>query len=161
MIRHCAEADLPVIEEIVNDAARVYRGVIPDDCWHEPYMSRDGLIREISSGVRFSGWDALGELAGVMGVQDVRDVTLVRHAYVRPSHQGRGAGGMLLSHLTRSTTKPVLVGTWAAAHWAIRFYQARGFRLVDSVGERDRLLRTYWSIPDRQREESVVLTRAG
>lgn len=159
MIRRCRDSDIPVIESIINDAAQRYRGAIPDDCFHAPYMPRHELESEIAAGVSFWGWEDRGELLGVMGVQPVRDVTLIRHAYVRPAHQGRGIGGALLGSLTRQATGPLLIGTWAAAEWAIRFYQHHGFRLVP-VDERDRLLSTYWTIPDRQREASVVLVRA-
>jgi GNAT superfamily N-acetyltransferase len=158
MIRRCTDADVPEIDAIVNDAATAYRGVIPADCWHEPYMDRAHLLAEIAAGVEFWGWDEGGSLAGVMGLQKVRDATLIRHAYVRTSHQGRGIGGALLTKLAAGTTGPLLVGTWAAAEWAIRFYERHGFRLV-SPEEKDHLLQTYWSIPARQRDTSVVLTR--
>jgi GNAT superfamily N-acetyltransferase len=156
MIRRCTEADLPAIEAIVNEAAQAYRGAIPADCWHEPYMTRAAVDDAIATGVAFWGWDDAGALIGVMGIQPVRDVTLIRHAYVRAAHQGRGIGGALLRFLFDRATGPVLVGTWAAAEWAIRFYQRHGFRLVPP-DEKDRLLDTYWRIPDRQRDTSVVL----
>jgi N-acetylglutamate synthase-like GNAT family acetyltransferase len=156
MIRACTSDDIPVIDAIINEAAIAYQGVIPADCWHEPYMKRSELLDEIAKGVEFSGWDETGNLVGVMGLQKVRDVTLIRHAYVRPSHQSRGVGGKLLTHLMAQTNTPVLVGTWAAAHWAIRFYERHGFRLVGG-DEKDRLLTTYWNIPSRQKETSVVL----
>ena len=156
MIRDCTDADLAVIETIVNDAAEAYRGVIPPDCWHEPYMARAELMAEIAGGVAFSGWYEGDELLGVMGLQAVRDVTLIRHAYVRRGYQGRGIGAALLTALRVRATGPLLVGTWAAAHWAIRFYEQHGFRLVPPT-EKDRLLQTYWNIPARQRETSVVL----
>ena len=158
MIRPCSAADVPVIDSIINEAAERYRGAIPADCWHEPYMSRAELESEIHNGVNFWGWEDGGELLGVMGVQHVRDATLIRHAYVRQGHQGRGIGGALLTSLKNQVTGPLLIGTWAAAEWAIRFYQRHGFRLVPT-SERDRLLGTYWSIPDRQRDTSVVLSR--
>jgi GNAT superfamily N-acetyltransferase len=158
MIRRCTDHDIPVIESIVNEAAERYRGAIPDDCFHEPYMSRAALESEIAAGVNFWGWDEQGELIGVMGVQQVRDATLIRHAYVRTRHQGRGIGGALLKSLKEQVTGPLLIGTWSAAEWAIRFYQGHGFRLVPAE-EKNRLLSTYWTIPDRQRETSVVLTR--
>lgn len=158
MIRSCTVDDLPVVEAIINAAATKYRGVIPNDCWSEPYMSRAQLLHEVSSGVRFWTWEEAGEIVGVMGLQDVLDVTLIRHAYVRPSHQGRGVGGALLHHLTQSTTRPILIGTWADASWAIRFYEDHGFKVAGKE-ETDVLLRTYWTIPDRQRESSVVLMR--
>ena len=156
MIRRCADADLAAIEAIINEAAEAYRGVIPADCWHEPYMTRSDLLAEIAAGVDFWGWDESGTLIGVMGLQKVRDATLIRHAYVSSAHQGRGVGGALLRTLAGQATGSLLVGTWAAAEWAIRFYARHGFRLV-STGEKDRLLNTYWSIPLRQQEVSVVM----
>jgi len=159
MIRRCTDGDVPAIDAIINEAASAYRGVIPADCWHEPYMTRSDLVAEIAGGVEFWGWDDAGALVGVMGLQNVREVTLIRHAYVRPSHQGHGVGGALLTRLAAQTAGPLLVGTWASAQWAIRFYERHGFRLVGSE-ERDRLLGTYWSISLRQRQASVVLTRA-
>ena len=158
MIRSCTSADLPVIDSIINEAAEKYRGVIPADCWHEPYMSRPELEAEIAAGVRFSGWEEAGVLTGVMGVQQVMDATLIRHAYVRTSHQGRGIGGALLKALTTKVEGKLLIGTWADAAWAIRFYQGHGFQLMPAE-EKNRLLGIYWSIPDRQRDTSVVLTR--
>lgn len=156
MIRPCTTAEIGTIGDIINDAAGAYRGVIPDDCWHEPYMSRAELLAEIVAGVSFSGWEQAGVLVGVMGLQTVRDVTLIRHAYVRPGHQGQGIGALLLDTLRAHTHGRVLVGTWAAAIWAIRFYERHGFRLV-TPNETDRLLQTYWTVPPRQREVSVVL----
>ena len=158
MIRLCTPADIPEIDAIINDAATAYRGVIPDDCYHEPYMSRAQLESEIAAGAVFSGWEHEGILAGVMGLQKVRDVTLIRHAYVRTALRGHGIGSALLTHLIEQTTGPLLVGTWAAAIWAIRFYERHGFTLVPTI-EKDRLLDTYWTIPARMRETSVVLTR--
>ncbi|HEV2388059.1 MAG TPA: GNAT family N-acetyltransferase [Candidatus Acidoferrales bacterium] len=156
MIRRCTDADIPAIEAIVNDAAQSYRGVIPADRWHDPYMTRSELTAEIAAGVEFWGQEESGELVGVMGLQKVREVMLIRHAYVRPDHQGRGVGSALLAALVGRATGPLLVGTWAAATWAIRFYERHGFRLV-SKEEKDQLLDTYWTIPLRQRESSVVL----
>ena len=130
--------------------------MIPADRWHEPYMDAAQLEREISDGVVFWGVDEQGRLAGVMGIQAVRDVDLIRHAYVRPEHQGRGIGRILLEHLVARAERPLLVGTWAAAEWAIRFYERNGFQTVGEE-EKNRLLRTYWSIPERQVETSVVL----
>src|SRR4051812_27599193 len=157
MIRVCTDPDVPAIDEIINEAARAYRGHVPDDCLHDPYMSRDALLREMASGVRFSGWEEDGQLLGVMGIQDVKDVSLIRHAYVRSSAQGKGIGSKLLTHLTASATRPLLVGTWAAAQWAIRLYERHGFTLANEA-EKNRLLSTDWTISDRQRETSVVLT---
>ncbi len=156
MIRACTAADVPLIEAIVNEAAQAYRGAIPADRWHEPYMPRDELEREIAAGVRFWGFEDNGELVGVMGLQDVKDVTLIRHAYVRSRRQRSGVGGALMDSLVARATRPLLVGTWAAAHWAIRFYERHHFRLVGPA-EKDRLLDTYWTIPARQRDVSVVL----
>jgi N-acetylglutamate synthase-like GNAT family acetyltransferase len=156
VIRNCTLNDISTIEEIINEAAVAYRGVIPADCWHEPYMSRAELESELVAGVVFSGWEAEHGLVGVMGLQQVRDATLIRHAYVRPSQQGRGIGGALLDELIGRSTGPRLVGTWAAATWAIRLYEKHGFRLT-SESEKDRLLDAYWKISDRQRETSVVL----
>ena len=156
MIRPCTDRDIPAILEIVNDAAQAYRGVIPADRWHEPYMPETELRHEIDGGVEFWGLEENGLLFGVMGMQDVQDVTLIRHAYVRTSHRRRGIGGQLLSFLMQRIARPTLVGTWAAAGWAVRFYEKHGFRLV-TPEEKDRLLRMYWSIPARQVETSVVL----
>ena len=160
MIRPCDASDFSAIHEIVNDAAQAYRGVIPEDRWHEPYMSEDELRRETEAGDTFWGWEEGGELLGVMGIQDVRDVTLIRHAYVRTRARRRGIGSRLLAHLLSLTGRPVLVGTWRAADWAVRFYEKHGFRLVTEE-EKNRLLRRYWSIPERQVETSVVLAGPG
>jgi N-acetylglutamate synthase-like GNAT family acetyltransferase len=160
MIRRCTEPDIPAIDAIINDAAGAYHNVIPSDCWHDPYMSRRELLGEIAAGVNFWGWEDAGALVGVMGIQQVRDATLIRHAYVRSGHQSRGIGGELLRALASHAKGQLLVGTWAAAEWAIRFYQRHGFRLV-SGEEKDRLLNTYWNIPRRQQETSVVLVWTG
>jgi GNAT superfamily N-acetyltransferase len=159
VIRRCTDADVPAIHAIINDAAEAYRGVIPVDCWHEPYMTRASLSDELAAGVEFSGTFDDETLVGVMGLQRVRDVTLIRHAYVRASHQGRGIGAALLRALLAQVDGPLLVGTWADATWAIRFYERHGFRLV-AVDDKNRLLGTYWTIAPRQRETSVVLVRA-
>jgi N-acetylglutamate synthase-like GNAT family acetyltransferase len=142
--------------KIINEAARAYQGIIPVDCWQEPYMSEDELQAEIAAGVDFSTYQASGGLLGVMGRQPRTDVTLIRHAYVRPGAQQQGIGARLLSHLLKGGNAPVLVGTWAAAWWAIRFYEKYGFRQV-APDEEDRLLRRYWTISQRQVETSVVL----
>ena len=156
MIRRCTDADAPAIHAIINEAAAAYRGVIPADCWHEPYMSPAALTAELAAGVEFSGWERSGELLGVMGLQVVRDVTLIRHAYVRRANQGEGIGGALLEALRTQSKSRLLVGTWADARWAIRFYERHGFQLVPDA-DKDRLLDTYWNIPPRQRDTSVVL----
>lgn len=156
MIRQCEDNDFESIYLIINDAAKAYKGIIPADRWKEPYMPEEELRHEINDGVVFWGYEEDGELLGVMGIQPIRDVTLIRHAYVRTSHQNQGIGGRLLSALRPQTTCPILVGTWADAVWAIRFYEKHGFRLVSSQ-EKDRLLKEYWSIPERQVETSVVL----
>jgi len=156
MIRECAASDFEQIFQIINDGAQAYKGVIPADRWTEPYMSREKLRHEIEDGVTFWGHMAGGELAGVMGLQDVKDVTLIRHAYVRTASRNQGIGGKLLTHLRTITSRPVLIGTWADAVWAIGFYQKHGFRVVDQR-EKNQLLKTYWNIPERQVETSVVL----
>jgi N-acetylglutamate synthase-like GNAT family acetyltransferase len=158
-IRRCEPVDFAAILAIVNDAAQAYRGHIPADRWHEPYMPPDELERELAAGVAFWGYEEAGALLGVMGLQDMRDVALIRHAYVATAARGGGIGGALLEHLLAGATRPMLVGTWAAATWAIRFYERHGFLLV-SPAEKDRLLRTYWAIPDRQIDTSVVLADA-
>jgi N-acetylglutamate synthase-like GNAT family acetyltransferase len=157
MIRQCTESDFETIFEIINDAAIAYKGVIPCDRWKEPYMSREELRHEINDGVRFWGYEEEGQLIGVMGIQDVKDVTLIRHAYVRTSRRNKGIGGALLVFLQGQAVRKLLIGTWKDAVWAIRFYQRYGFQVV-SPQEKDRLLRTYWSIPQRQVETSVVLS---
>lgn len=156
MITPCGSTDLPVIFEIINDSARAYKGVIPADRWHEPYMPMAELKSEIGKGVRFYGYYSDDRLEGVMGIQDVKEVTLIRHAYVRSECRGQGIGGKLLTHLNQLSGRPVLIGTWKAATWAIRFYETNGFVLL-SNGEKNRLLTSYWTIPDRQIEESIVL----
>ena len=156
-IRSCRDDERPAILAIVNAAAEAYRDVIPADRWHEPYMPAHELDGEIAAGVAFWGYEADGELAGIMGIQPVRDVELIRHAYTAPASQGRGIGGALLEHLLANrSTRPILVGTWAAAEWAIRFYRRHGFERV-SVERKTELLREYWTIPERQVETSVVL----
>jgi N-acetylglutamate synthase-like GNAT family acetyltransferase len=156
MIRRCGDRDFDQIWSIINDGAQAYKGIIPADRWTEPYMSREKLRHEISEGVVFWGYEDTGSLIGVMGIQAVQDVTLIRHAYVRTTSQKRGIGERLLSHLRELASTPVLIGTWADAVWAIRFYERHGFRLV-SPPEKQRLLKKYWTIPERQIETSVVL----
>lgn len=156
VIRRCADADFDALCAIINAAATAYAGVIPHDRYHVPYMPAGELRDEIAAGVRFWGWYDANGLNGVMGIQDVDDVTLLRHAYVRPDCQGTGIGSQLLAHLVGLPHQPLLVGTWADAIWAVRFYERHGFHLV-SREEKDRLLRRYWSIPERQVDTSVVL----
>jgi GNAT superfamily N-acetyltransferase len=157
-VRRCGDEDREAIFAIVNAAAEAYRGVIPADRWREPYMPMKELEAEIAAGVEFWGYEDGGALLGIMGIQPVRDVDLVRHAYVVPEAQGRGVGGALIEHIMRPAARRVLVGTWAAAEWAIAFYRKHGFQQV-TPAQKDELLRTYWSIPERQVETSVVLAR--
>jgi GNAT superfamily N-acetyltransferase len=156
MIRPCRDDERPIISQIVNAAAEAYRGVIPADRWHDPYMSLQELDSEISAGVAFWAYESEGEVTGVMGVQPVSDVDLIRHAYVRPGGQRRGIGAALISHIRSLSSRQMLVGTWAAATWAIAFYQRHGFALVSSE-QKTALLKTHWTIPERQIETSVVL----
>jgi GNAT superfamily N-acetyltransferase len=158
VIRPCTAADLPQMFSIINDAAQAYRGIIPADRWHEPYMPMDELKAQVADGIVFSGYEMGGALLGVMGIQDKGGVVLIRHAYVRTSERRKGIGEKLLKHLEATTRKPVLIGTWADARWAIRFYERNGYRVL-SRAETDRLLRKYWSIPERQIETSVVLAK--
>ncbi len=156
MIRKCETGDFETIYEIINDAAQAYRGVIPPDQWHQPYMGRPELAAEIVAGVEFWGHESNGELVGVMGIQRKGGVDLIRHAYVRTICRNQGIGGQLLRFLQRQTAQPILIGTWQAAAWAVRFYEKYGFRLVDPE-VKDRLLRRYWSVAARQIATSVVL----
>jgi N-acetylglutamate synthase-like GNAT family acetyltransferase len=156
MIRPCRESDFDTLYEIINDAAQAYRGIIPPDQWHEPYMSREHLQHEIDDGVVFWGFEQDNALLGVMGMQDRVEVHLIRHAYVRTAWRQRGIGGRLLRYLESRIEKPILIGTWADATWAISFYEKHGYRLLPEH-EKNLLLRTYWSIPERQVETSVVL----
>jgi len=156
MIRRCGDADIAALYEIINDAAQAYRGVIPPDRWHEPYMPLEALRRELAEGVEFWGEEADGVLQGVMGIQHRGEVDLIRHAYVRTHGRRQGIGTRLLAHLVASAHKPLLVGTWADARWAVRFYEKNGFRLL-AREETERLLRRFWNVPARQIETSVVL----
>jgi GNAT superfamily N-acetyltransferase len=156
MIRLCLAGDFPVMLEIINDAARAYEGVIPADCWTEPYMSEVEFRHEIEDGVQFWGYEESGELIGVMGIQHVLDVSLIRHAYVLTAKRREGIGAKLLEALRVQTGRPLLLGTWAAAIWAVRFYEKHGFRLVPA-DEKDGLLKKYWNINSRQVQTSVVL----
>lgn len=156
-IRLCRVEEHPIILEIVNAAANAYHGVIPDDCWHEPYMPLGEFESEVAAGVTFWGYDSNGALVWVMGIQPMRDVDLIRHAYVRPASQRQGVGSKLLAHLRSLSGRRILVGTWATADWAIRFYRRHGFELVPDEGKAV-LLQTYWTVPRRQIEASVVLS---
>jgi N-acetylglutamate synthase-like GNAT family acetyltransferase len=156
IVRDILDSDLPAALAIINSAAQAYRGVIPDDRWHEPYMSAAELASEMAAGVTFRVIEQDGRVTAVMGLQDKGDVVLVRHAYVAPSAQRGGLGTQLLREMERLVDKPVLIGTWADARWAVDFYVRNGFTVVPD-DEKNRLLRTYWSIPARQIETSVVL----
>jgi N-acetylglutamate synthase-like GNAT family acetyltransferase len=156
MIRRCDPRDFESIWDIVNDGAQAYKGIIPADRWTEPYMSREKLQHEINDGVVFWCYEDAAQVVAVMGIQHVQDVTLIRHAYVRTTSQKRGIGARLLSHLRELASTPVLIGTWADAVWAIGFYERHGFRLVGPQ-QKERLLKKYWTIPERQIETSVVL----
>src|SRR4030067_2360318 len=159
MIRKCTESDFDVMYEIINDAARAYEGAIPAERWRDPYMPKDELREEIDGGIQFWGYEDAGRLIGIMGIQDVGDVTLIRHAYVSTAERRRGIGSSLLKVLVKQTEKPVLVGTWAGARWAVSFYEKHGFRLV-SEKEKNRLLKKKMKISARQVETSVVLADA-
>ena len=156
MIREATDEDFEEIFNTINDAAIAYKGAIPRDRWHEPYMTREELQAQIEDGVRFSCYIDNNEIIGVMGVQDKADVALIRHAYVKTKQRKKGIGSFLLQELIKDSKKPILIGTWKAAEWAIRFYEKHGFRLVEE-DEKDRLLKKYWAIPNRQVETSVVL----
>ncbi len=156
MISKCEQKDFSEIYEIMNDAASAYRGIIPEDRWHEPYMAEEELKRQIAEGVQFWSYTEDNKIIGVMGIQFKKEVTLIRHAYVRTIERKKGIGSKLLEHLSTISTTPVLIGTWADAKWAIEFYQKHGFRLLPEE-EKNNLLRRYWTIPARQIETSVVL----
>jgi N-acetylglutamate synthase-like GNAT family acetyltransferase len=156
LVRKSVADDFEAILAIVNDAAQAYRGVIPDDRWHDPYMSAGELAQEIADGVGFWAAEDEGRLLGVMGIQDKGDLALIRHAYVATAQQRKGIGARLLRLVESLAEKPILIGTWANAYWAIDFYRRNGFTVVSNE-DKDRLLRRYWSIPVRQIETSVVL----
>lgn len=156
MIRKYMDEDLENVFNVINDAAIAYKGVIPSDRWHEPYMTQEELQAQIDDGVRFSCYVENHEIIGVMGIQDKSDVELIRHAYVRTKQRKKGIGTRLLQELMKDAAKPILVGTWKAAKWAISFYEKQGFCLVDE-DDKNRLLKKYWAIPERQIETSVVL----
>jgi N-acetylglutamate synthase-like GNAT family acetyltransferase len=156
MIRRCVQSDFQRIYEIINESAQIYKGVIPSDRWKDPYMTKEELSHEIRDGVEFWCYEAIGNTIGVMGVQKVEDVTLIRHAYVIPEMMYQGVGSTLLDFLLKRSEPPILAGTWADAQWAIKFYEKHGFKTV-TKNEKDKLLKEYWSISDRQIELSVVL----
>ncbi len=156
MIERYTSEDFDTLYEIINDASSAYKGIIPADRWHEPYMPEKELQEQLEDGIEFWCYKQNNEIVGVMGIQEKSDVTLIRHAYVRTIRRGLGIGGKLLSHLTTLTSKPVLIGTWADADWAISFYRKHGFKLVEKE-LKNKLLQTYWSVPERQIETSVVL----
>ena len=156
MIRKCNESDIDVIYEIINDAAQAYKGIIPKDRWHDPYMSLTELRQEILDGIIFWGLVDNHELVGVMGMQDKNEVALIRHAYTRTARRNEGIGSRLLRHLESTTDKTILIGTWADATWAIAFYQRNNYHLLP-VQEKEPLLRKYWTISEQQIETSVVL----
>ena len=156
MIIRCKASDFNEIHAIINDAAMAYKGIIPADRWHEPYMTEEELAKQIGEGVQFWGFQENDKLMGVMGIQFKEDVTLIRHAYVRTVYRSKGVGGKLLTHLSSIATTPILIGTWATAEWAIRFYQNHGFRMLETE-EKNLLLIKYWTVPLRQIETSIVL----
>lgn len=159
MIRDYRAGDFDSVLAVINDAAEAYRGAIPADCWHEPYMTAGDLAAELAAGVAFRLWTEGGRVMGVMGGQPVGDVFLIRHAYVRTVARRQGIGSALLADLLERSGAPVLIGTWAAARWAVRFYEKHGFCRVGEA-DKDRLLRLYWTVPERQIAASVVLADA-
>jgi GNAT superfamily N-acetyltransferase len=159
MIRLCEQREFEQIVAIINDAAHAYKGVIPEECWKEPYMSRDELQHELDAGVAFWGCEKNGKLCAVMGLQAMKDATLIRHAYVLTAFQRQGIGQKLLSHLRGLAKTPILIGTWADALWAIKFYEKNGFRLI-SPKRKHPLMQRYWTVSREQMEVSVVLADA-
>jgi len=158
MIRLCSDPDFEEILEIINDGASAYKGVIPGDRWHEPYMTAEELRREMEDGVHFWGYEEHGRLNAVMGLQDKGEVMLIRHAYVRTKRRRKGLGGKLLRHLESEIDRPILIGTWAEASWAIAYYKKGGYGLLPPEAK-TRLLKRFWKIPERQVETSVVLAK--
>lgn len=157
MIRLCGVSDVESIYNIINDAAQAYKGIIPEDRYHEPYMTLNELQEEINKGVMFWGYEIDNVIVGVMGLQEKGEVALIRHAYVSSNQQSNGIGGKLLTYLLSLTKKPLLIGTWESAFWAIGFYEKHGFQLVTRESK-ETLLRQYWHVPDKQIQTSVVLT---
>ena len=159
MIRECKKTDISKILHIINEASLKYKGVIPDDCWNEPYMSEEELINEFNDGVCMYGYQYNNTLVGVIGVQEVKDVILIRHAYTLSSHQGKGVGSALLEYLLKKNKNcRLLVGTWKNATWAIQFYKKFKF-ILHAKEETTLLLKKYWNIPTKQIENSVVLEK--
>lgn len=159
LIRLCNRNEMDEIYQIINDAAVAYKGIIPNDRYHEPYMALNELEEEMDDGVIFWGYtDSNDQLIGVMGLQDKGEVSLIRHAYVRTIHRNSGIGSKLLEHLMNLTEKTILIGTWQSASWAIKFYVKNGFELV-SAEDKVKLLNHYWNVPARQIETSVVLKK--
>jgi N-acetylglutamate synthase-like GNAT family acetyltransferase len=156
MIRPVTKQDFDDVFAIINDAAIAYKGIIPEDRWHEPYMPKEELNAQLEDGVKFSCYIENNQIIGVMGIQDKTDVNLIRHAYVRTTQRKKGIGTLLLQQLINESDKPILIGTWKAATWAVSFYEKHGFTVV-SDEDKDTLLRKYWKIPGRQVETSVVL----
>ena len=156
MIRSCTVADFAAILAVINDGAEAYRGAIPVGCMHDPYMPDAHLAAEIAAGVVFAAEVAEGRVRGVMGLQDKGDVVLIRHAYVATAWQRQGIGAALLDYWRRRTARPILIGTWAAARWAVNFYTRHGFTVVPEA-EKNRLLAAYWTVPPEQVAHSVVL----
>ena len=159
MISEYKKTDTSKILNIINDASLRYKGVIPDDCWHQPYMSELELIGDFSDGVRMYGYHHNNTLIGVIGIQKVKDVTLIRHAYTLTSYQGKGMGSALLEYLLKKNQNSrLLLGTWKKAKWAIRFYEKFGF-ILHTEEQSTLLLKKYWKIPSKQIKNSIVLER--
>ena len=159
MIDEYKKADTSKILYIINDASLKYKGIIPDDCWHDPYMSEQELINEFSDGIRMFGYHHNDKLIGTIGIQEVKDVILIRHAYILTSHQGKGTGSALLEYLLKENQNSrLLVGTWLNATWAIQFYEKFGF-ILRTKEQSTLLLKKYWKIPSKQIKNSVVLER--
>ena len=159
MITECTKKNISNILYVINDASLKYKGIIPNDCWHEPYMTKQKLISEFANGVRMFGYNKDSNLVGVMGIQELKNVTLIRHAYILTQYQGLGIGKSLLQHLFKiKTSSCLLVGTWRDATWAIQFYEKFGF-LLHTKKQTAQLLKKYWNLPSKQIENSVVLEK--